>query len=261
MRVVLLVLSASVLLAQQPILYNRGTVNAASSAPFGLPNAPIARGSVFTVYGENLGPAQYQTASAPLATTFGGVSLSVTQIGVVTQAFPLFVSAGQINAVMPSSVTAGLATLRLTYQNTRSNAITIQIADSAPGLFAVAGGAGPGSIQNYVSATSLPINSLVTPTAPGQIVEIWGTGLGPVTFPDNVAPTPGNVSTPVTVTIGGQAATVLYSGRSPCCAGVDQINAYVPANAPLGCWVPVSVNAGGAVSNVTTMAIAAAGTN
>ena len=100
MRVVLLVLSASVLLAQQPILYNRGTVNAASSAPFGLPNAPIARGSVFTVYGENLGPAQYQTASAPLATTFGGVSLSVTQIGVVTQAFPLFVSAGQINAVM-----------------------------------------------------------------------------------------------------------------------------------------------------------------
>ena len=145
MRVVLLVLSASVLLAQQPILYNRGTVNAASSAPFGLPNAPIARGSVFTVYGENLGPAQYQTASAPLATTFGGVSLSVTQIGVVTQAFPLFVSAGQINAVMPSSVTAGLATLRLTYQNTRSNAITIQIADSAPGLFAVAGGAGPGS--------------------------------------------------------------------------------------------------------------------
>jgi uncharacterized protein (TIGR03437 family) len=261
MRVVLLVLSASVLLAQQPILYNRGTVNAASSAPFGLPNAPIARGSVFTVYGENLGPAQYQTASAPLATTFGGVSLSVTQIGAVTQAFPLFVSAGQINAVMPSSVTAGLATLRLTYQNTRSNAITIQIADSAPGLFAVAGGAGPGSIQNYVSATSLPINSLVTPTAPGQIVEIWGTGLGPVTFPDNVAPTPGNVSTPVTVTIGGQAATVLYSGRSPCCAGVDQINAYVPANAPLGCWVPVSVNAGGAVSNVTTMAIAAAGTN
>jgi len=259
MRVLVFVLGSGVLFAQQPILYNRGTVNAASSAPFGLPNAPIARGSVFTVYGEYLGPAQSQTASAPLAAAFGGVSLSVTQNGVVTQAFPLFVSAGQINAVMPSSVTAGLATLRLTYQNTKSNAITIQIADSAPGLFAVANAAGPGSIQNYVSATSLPLNSLATPAAPGQIVEIWGTGLGPVTFPDNVTPTPGNVSTPVTVTIGGQAATVLYSGRSPCCAGVDQVNVYVPANAPLGCWVPVSVNAGGVVSNVTTMAIAAAG--
>jgi len=260
MRVWVPVLWTSVLFAQQPVLYNRGTVNAASSAPFGLPNAPIARGSVFTVYGENLGPAQSQTASAPLATTFDGVSLSVTQNGVVTQAFPLFVSAGQINAVMPSTVTAGLATLRLTYQNNRSNAITIQIANSAPGVFAVAGGAGPGIIQNYVSATNLPINSLVTPAVPGQIVEIWATGLGPVAFPDNVEPTAGNVSTPVTVTIGGQVATnVLYSGRSPCCAGVDQINVYVPNSAPLGCWVPVSINAGGAVSNITTMAIAAPG--
>ena len=57
MRHLLLILSASGLFAQQPILYNRSAVNAASLAPFGLPNAPIARGSVFTVSGaenENL---------------------------------------------------------------------------------------------------------------------------------------------------------------------------------------------------------------
>ncbi len=47
--------------AQQPILYHRGAVNAASLAPFGLPNAPIARGSVFSVFGENLGPTTPQT--------------------------------------------------------------------------------------------------------------------------------------------------------------------------------------------------------
>ena len=63
----------------------------------------------------------------------------------------------------------------------------------------------------------------------------------------------------MTVTIGGQPATVAYSGRSPCCSGVDQIMATVPSNVPLGCWVPVSINAGGAVSNTTTMAIASAG--
>ena len=114
-------------------------------------------------------------------------------------------------------------------------------------------------LQNYVSASNQPINSLVTTAAPGQVITIWGTGLGPVTFPDNVAPTPGNVATPVTVTIGGQPATVAYSGRAPCCAGLDQIVATVPKNAPLGCWVPVSINAGGVVSNTTTMAIAAAG--
>ena len=40
---------------------------------------------------------------------------------------------------------------------------------------------------------------------------------------------------------------------------MDQIVATIPANAALGCWVPVTVNAGGTVSNSVTMAIAAAG--
>ena len=137
MRHVLLIFAASALFAQQPILYHRGTVNAASLAPFGLPNAPIARGSVFTVFGENLGPSQSPALSFPLSATLGGVSVAVTQNGVATQAFPIFVSATQINAVMPSAVTAGLATLRLTYQSNKSNAIAILIADSAPGVFAV----------------------------------------------------------------------------------------------------------------------------
>jgi uncharacterized protein (TIGR03437 family) len=260
MRVVLLLLAGSALFAQQPILYFRGVYNAASYAPFGLPNAPIARGSVFTAFGENLGPAKSPALSFPLSSTLAGVSISVTQNGVVTQAFPIFVSPAQINAVMPSTVAAGPATLRLTYLGNRSNAITIQIDDSAPGIFAISsGGYGPGIIQNYVSAANQPINSLALPAAPGQVITIWGTGLGPVTFPDNVAPTAGNVATPVTLAIGGQPAAVAYSGRTPCCSGIDQIVATVPKNAPLGCWVPVAINAGGVISNTATMAIAAPG--
>jgi uncharacterized protein (TIGR03437 family) len=260
MRLILFSLLGAICYAQQPILYNHATVNAASYAPFGLPNGAIARGSVFTAFGENLGPAQSPGLSFPLLSTLGGVSISVTQSGVVTQAFPIYVSAGQINAVMPSTVTAGLATLRLTYQSKRSNAVTIQITNSSPGIFAVSnGGYGPGVVYNYVSASNQPINSLAAPATPGQVVTIWGTGLGPVNFPDNVAPKPGNVATPVSLTIGGQPAKVSYSGRSPCCAGVDQIVATVPATVPLGCWVPVTVNAGGTVSNNTTMAIAAKG--
>src|SRR5690348_14745816 len=123
--------------AQQPILYYRGTVNAASLAPFGLPNAPIARGSIFTVFGENLGPAQSPALAFPLSTTLGGVALTVTQSGTTTSAYPIYVSAGQINAIMPSTVKAGLATLRLSYNNNKSNAATIQISDTSPGIFAV----------------------------------------------------------------------------------------------------------------------------
>jgi uncharacterized protein (TIGR03437 family) len=251
---------STVCFAQQPILYYRGTVNAASLTPFGLPNAPIARGSVFTVFGENLGPAQSPALAFPLSTALGGVGLTVTQSGVTTSAYPIFVSPGQINAIMPSTVKGGLATLRLTYNNNKSNAATIQISDAGPGIFAVSsGGYGPGIVQNYISADNQPINSSVTPASPGQVITIWGTGLGPVTFADNVAPTAGNVATAVSVTIGGQAAASAYAGRSPCCAGVDQIVATVPANAPLGCWVPVTINAGGWVSNTVTMAIAAPG--
>src|SRR5260221_8209142 len=177
MRLVLLILSASGLFAQQPILYNRGAVNAASLAPFGLPNAPIARGSVFTVSGENLGPVQSQTVSSyPLLTQLGGVSLSITQNGVATQAFPISVSATRIYAVMPSSVKAALATLRLTYQTSRSNAITIQIADSAPGLFAISGvGYGAGTVQNSLNADNQPIDSLAIPAVP---ITIGGYGPG-----------------------------------------------------------------------------------
>jgi uncharacterized protein (TIGR03437 family) len=260
MRLLLLLASAGALFAQQPILYNRGAVNSASFAPPGLPNAPIARGSVFTVFGENLGPAQSPALAFPLSTSLGGVSLSVTQGAVTTAAYPIYVAAGQVNAIMPSTVTAGLATLRLTYQTGRSNAITIQVADSAPGIFAVSsGGYGPGVVQNYVAAENQPVNSMLVPATRGQVITIWGTGLGPVTFADNVAPSAGNIAAPVSVTIGGQTATVAYSGRSPCCSGVDQIVATVPSNAPLGCWVPISINAGGVVSNTATMAIAGSG--
>jgi hypothetical protein len=79
--------------------------------------------------------------------------------------------------------------------------------------------------------------------------------LGPVAQ-DNVAPTVGNLPVQVEVFVGGQTASVLYYGRSSCCASIDQINFTVPAGAPSGCYVPVVVRLGGSVvSNTVTMAI------
>ncbi len=252
---------SGILLGQQPVLTPQGALNAASLAPPGLPNAPIGRGSVFSVFGESLGPAAGQTVSAfPLLPVFSEVSLSVTQNGVSVAAIPIYVSATQINAIMPSGAKSGLASLRLTYQTRRSNAIPIEVADSAPGIFALSsGGYGPGIVQNFIAADNQPINSLRAPAVQGQVVTIWATGLGPVAFPDTVAPTAGDVAATVTVTIGGRPASKLYSGRSPCCSGVDQVLVKVPDDAPLGCWVPVQIRAGSLVSNTVTMAIAGPG--
>ena len=248
------------MLAQQPILTQNGTFNAASLAPPGLPNAPISRGSIFTVFGEALGPAASPPLAFPLGNDLGQVSLSVTQNGVTLAAIPIYVSPTQVNAILPSGAKAGLASLRVTYQSQRSNAIPIVIADSAPGIFAVSsGGYGPGVVTNFVTAGNQPVNSLEAPARRGQVVTIWATGLGPVTFADNVAPTGGDVAATVSVTIGGRPATKAYAGRSPCCAGLDQVVVTVPDDAPLGCWVPVQIKAGSLVSNTVTLAVAAAG--
>lgn len=250
--------------AQQPVLIHRAVVNAASLAPFGLPNGALARGSLFSIFGENLGPAQFAQASGfPWSTNLAGVTLTLTQTGTLAttaDAIPYFVSASQINAVLPSTLKPGLASLRVSYQGRRSNAVTVQVADAAPGIFAVSsGGFGPGIVQNFVAANNQPINSLNKPAVRGQFVTIWGTGLGPVPYADNIAPTAGNLATAVSITIGGRPATKQYSGRSPCCAGLDQVVVSIPDDAPLGCWVPVQIKAGAVVSNTVTMAIAAPG--
>ncbi|MFN7542932.1 MAG: hypothetical protein ACK5TN_09075 [Acidobacteriota bacterium] len=244
-------------LVGQPVVAYRGVLNAASLTPPGLPNGGIARGSVFCVLGRGLGPAVGATVSAfPLGPQFEGVSVSVAQGGISVSAIPIFVSAGQINAIMPSNTPVGTASLRVTYNGRTSLGVAVEVAENGPGIFAVSsGGFGPGVVQNFVSEGVQPVNSLGASAARGQVITIWATGLGRAPFPDNVAPTARDLEVPVTVTIGERDAVRLYAGRSPCCAGVDQIVVRVPADAPLGCYVPLRIKSGSGVSNTVTMAI------
>src|SRR5690349_8576104 len=54
-----------------------------------------------------------QANSFPLGTTLANVSITVTQGGTAVNAIPLFVSASQINAIMPSNAPLGTVTLRV----------------------------------------------------------------------------------------------------------------------------------------------------
>ncbi len=257
----LLLLGASAVWAQleaQPVITYRGVFNAASLAPPGLPNGGLARGGVFTVFGVNLGPTTPATVSQfPLTPAFQGVSLTVAQGGISVSAIPIFVSANQINAILPSNTPLGAGALRVSFNGRTSAPVAVEVKENSPGIFAVSsGGFGPGVVQNFVAQTNQPVNSLDTAAARGQVITIWATGLGRAPFADNIAPPAQNLDVPVTVTIGERDALPLYAGRSPCCAGVDQIVVRVPDDAPLGCYVPVRVRAGSAVSNTVTMAIA-----
>jgi len=248
--------------AQLPLIYNRSVYNAASFLPAGLPSGAIAQGSIFSLFGANLGPSQTAKANSfPLGTNLAGVTLNVIQGSTTVSAIPVYVSPSQINAIMPSDAPLGAAALQVIYNNARSNMSPVRITNNAFGIFTALGtGLGPGVLQNFVTAGNQPINAPTISAQPGQTITLWGTGLGPVTGGDNVPPPAGNLPVQTEVFVGGVSAKVVYSGRTPCCSGTDQIVFQVPANAPQGCWVPVYVRtAGTTISNVVSIAIASSG--
>jgi uncharacterized protein (TIGR03437 family) len=243
------------------LIGSRSIVNAASFMAPGLPAGAIARGSIFSIFGRGLGPAASPALAFPLLTTLGGVSITVTQGTTTVNAIPLYVSASQINAIMPSNAPLGKVSVSVTANNSKGPPSPATVVNASFGAFALnSGGFGPAVMQNVVSATARPVNLPNVAATPNLYVTLYGTGLGPVTFPDNGPPTAGNLGTKTEVFVGGQPGTIVYSGRSPCCAGLDEIDFQVPQNAPLGCWVPVQVRTEGVtVSNTTTMAISANG--
>src|SRR5215831_485834 len=101
-RIILVLTSASGLLAQPPLIKYRGVYNAASFMPAGLSGGGIAQGALFSIFGQNLGPSTpAQQTSYPLQTSFSGVSIVVGQGSASVNAIPVYVSSTQINAIMP----------------------------------------------------------------------------------------------------------------------------------------------------------------
>lgn len=247
--------------AAQPVITG-GPVNAASYALAGLPNASIAQGSMFVLFGRRMGPPALNIVSAfPLPTNLSGTTVRVTVGGTTVNAIMIYTSDFQVAAILPSSTPAGNGTLTVTFNNQTSAAVPIRVVPSSVGIFTRnSAGSGPGIAQNFNSATDLPVNSLVEAAQPGQVLVLWGTGLGPTPAGANEAggPLPGDLGGTVDVFVGNKPASILYRGRSGCCAGVDQISFAVPPGVE-GCYVSVAVRAGGVVSNFATIAVASSG--
>src|ERR1039458_9342094 len=242
----------------QPYINYRGIVNVASYMAPGLPAGSLPRGGMIAIFGSKLGPANGVSAPGyPLATALSGVSVTVTQQSTTVNAYPVYVGAGQINAIMPSNAPLGRVSVRVTVNSVTSNPSPANVVSSSFGIITVNGaGFGPGSIQNFAATGVPPTNSPQLTATPGQAEILWGAGLGPVPVAqDNTVPAQVPLPVQVEVFVGGQAASVFYSGRRGY-AGVDQVNFFVPPAAPAGCYVPVVVRvAGTVVSNTVTMAI------
>ena len=98
------------------------------------------------------------------------------------------------------------------------------------------------------------------PTTAGAYVQIYCTGLGPVTnqpatgAPALEDPLSWTQATP-TVNIGGVTATPVFSGLAPGDVGLYQVNVQVPTGVAKGSKVPVAISIGGVTSNTVTLAI------
>ena len=111
-------------------------VNAASGLVHGLPNAGIAQGCIFLVFGSNLGPSTIAIASSPFqSTSVGGTSVSITTGSTTVNAPMYYASAAQVAALLPSNTPTGAGTLIVTYNGTASAAVAVSIVQNNLGIF------------------------------------------------------------------------------------------------------------------------------
>jgi uncharacterized protein (TIGR03437 family) len=208
----------------------QGIFNGASFAP---PGAPLAPGTLVTIFGTSLATQTAVAQSLPFPASLGGVQLVING-----RAAPVYaVSPGQISGLIPFATTGPTATLQVIANAQASNTVEIPIAASSPGFFTVTrNGIGEGAILD----TNFQLISASNPARRGSFVQLFLTGLG-VTAP----PVPDGAAAPasplsqtnaaVRIFIGGvEAPNVTYKGLAPGLAGLYQINVQIPVNAPPG---------------------------
>ncbi len=207
-------------------------LNAASFA-----EGTVAAGEIFTIFSTNIGP---PTPAFAVVSANGLISkklAGVTAFFDGTAAPLLYVSSTQMNAIVPFAVDGQSSThVVVNYNGNVVWEAGLAVSYTAPGLFtADSSGAGQAAALNQ----DFGMNSSTNPAAKGSIVMLFATGAGQTNPPgvDGMI-TQGVVAkprSPVSVSIDGRPADVLYAGNAPgLVAGALQVNARIPASVSSG---------------------------
>lgn len=221
-----------------PRIFPDCVVNAANYVGGG-----VAPGEIVTIFGSAMGPSEL----VPLRVTGDrklAVALADTRILFNGLPAPLvYVSDKQSSAIVPYAV-AGKSSVdvQVEYQGMRSEAVTVPVLASRPGIFSLDGsGQGQGAILNEDGSLNSPSN----PARRGSVITLYATGGGEAApgvedgqILSNVLP---RTSLPVSVffdlgnnefQVPSKPGEVLYAGgASGSVAGLLQVNVRVPANA------------------------------
>ena len=220
-----------------PEVNANGTVNAASYS------SGITPGALASVFGVNLAAGAVAYASSlPLPFRLDDVQVLLNGL----PAPLLYVSDRQINFLVPFGLQApdGSAEVVVSTPEGPSAAVRVPVARLGPGIFFF--GDNQGAV--LVAGSGRPTSE--EPAAPGQAIEIYCTGLGPV----QTSPASSLEETveAVQVAIDGQPATVLFSGLASGFVGLYQVNAEVPLSLAPGDHT-LALTAGGLTSNAVTI--------
>ncbi len=135
-----------------------------------------------------------------------------------------YTSTHQVNALLPTNI-SGLVKLTLS-SATGKYTENLLVEDAVPAVFSL-DGSGTGAAAAIRT---------------GNFVSLYVTGLG-------------NGAQVLTILINGVSAAVSYAGPAPGFPGLDQINVEIPAGAPVGVPVPVTVHSGRHLRNTTTLTL------
>lgn len=197
----------------------------------------IQAGSWISIYGNGLANGTY-TWKGDFPTALGGTSVKINN----KPAYLWSVSPTQINLQAPNDTTAGTVNVVVTAPS-GSTTSTVTLAPYGPSFSLLpasnyaatviltpdgSGAYGGGTYDLAGPAGQFAFNT--RPVRQGETIELFGVGFGPTNpaIPagkaySGAAPT----NTPVTITIGGVPAKVLFAGMTQ--SGVYQLNVIVPA--------------------------------
>lgn len=219
---------------------------------------PLAPGSIFSLFGEDIGLATAYAETLPLPQSLGGIRVRIRSGSGDYYAPIFYASKGQVNFLAPPNLPTGDSKLEILRESMDNVSIPTAVEWQAPGLFAAnSAGSGPpagyymrvrgdeqerGELVNCPEGqgcVSIPIES--SDPSEDIFLVLFGTGFRNA---PNVKPQ---------VHMGDMVVEADYFGAHREFAGLDQINVKVP-RALLGKGAqPVFVTHGGKQSNTLTI--------
>ena len=216
----------------------------------------ITPGEIVNIAGQTVGPAPLVSSTIPasgkVATTLGTTTVTFNDIPA-----PVFYTSGVVTSVIVPYGVAGSANASVVLKTggQTTAAFSVPVVASVPAVFTL-NSSGSGQAVAFNQDGSL--NGASSAATKGSVVVLFATGEGVTNPPSD----DGEVTTsdflrepiaPVSLTIGGQNAQVLYAGSAPgSVAGLMEVEAVVPNGAATGSD-PVLLTVGTASSqtNVT----------